>query len=106
MSISRIDFDKHTDLILKANQFIHDEDKKIQILDVREDTERDHAFIKGTIRLAVDLFIALKPHCASLKLTANTNCMILLYARDVNSLVLDLPSTTDPLINLEPIASS
>ena len=31
VSISRIDFDKHTDLILKANQFIHDEDKKIQI---------------------------------------------------------------------------
>ena len=31
LSISRIDFDKHTDLILKANQFITHEDKKIQI---------------------------------------------------------------------------
>ena len=26
-------------------------DKKIQIIDVREDTERDHAFIKGTIHM-------------------------------------------------------
>tara|TARA_Y100000817_G_scaffold309299_1_gene298224 strand:- start:4072 stop:5025 length:954 start_codon:yes stop_codon:yes gene_type:complete len=31
LSISRIDFDKHTDLILEANQFIPDDDKKIQI---------------------------------------------------------------------------
>ena len=30
---------------------IREEDKKIQILDVREDTERDHAFIKGTIHI-------------------------------------------------------
>ncbi len=31
LSISRIDFDKHTDLILEANQSIPDDDKKIQI---------------------------------------------------------------------------
>ena len=31
LSISRIDFDKHTDLILEANQYIPDDDKKIQI---------------------------------------------------------------------------
>ena len=31
LSISRIDFDKHTDLILKANQLIEDESNKIQI---------------------------------------------------------------------------
>ena len=31
LSISRIDFDKHTDLLLEANQFIKDGDKKIQI---------------------------------------------------------------------------
>ena len=31
LSISRIDFDKHTDLILKANQLIKDESNKIQI---------------------------------------------------------------------------
>ena len=27
------------------------DDKKIQIIDVREDTERDHAHIKGTIHM-------------------------------------------------------
>ena len=32
----------------KLNE-LRDEDKNIQILDVREDTERDHASIKGTI---------------------------------------------------------
>ena len=31
LSISRIDFDKHTDLILKANQLIQDPKKKVQI---------------------------------------------------------------------------
>ena len=31
VSISRIDFDKHTDIILKANQLITDENKKIQL---------------------------------------------------------------------------
>jgi len=30
---------------------IKEEDKKIQILDVREDTERDHAQVKGTIHI-------------------------------------------------------
>jgi len=30
---------------------IREEDKKIQILDVREDTERDHAHVKGTIHI-------------------------------------------------------
>ena len=34
----------------KLNE-LRDEDKKIQILDVREDTERDHAHIKGTIHI-------------------------------------------------------
>ena len=27
------------------------DDKKIQIIDVREDTERDHAYVKGTIHM-------------------------------------------------------
>ena len=30
---------------------IRQEDKEIQIIDVREDTERDHAFVKGTIHI-------------------------------------------------------
>ena len=34
----------------KLNE-LRDENKKIQILDVREDTERDHAHIKGTIHM-------------------------------------------------------
>ena len=34
----------------KLNE-LREEDKKVQILDVREDTERDHAYIKGTIHI-------------------------------------------------------
>ena len=34
----------------KLNE-LREEDKKIQILDVREDTERDHAHVKGTIHI-------------------------------------------------------
>ena len=30
---------------------LRQENKKIQIIDVREDTERDHAHIKGTIHM-------------------------------------------------------
>ena len=30
---------------------LREENKKIQILDVREDTERDHASVKGTIHI-------------------------------------------------------
>ena len=34
----------------KLNE-LRDQDKKIQILDVREDTEREHAHVKGTIHI-------------------------------------------------------
>ena len=34
----------------KLNE-LRETDKKIQILDVREDTERDHAYVKGTIHI-------------------------------------------------------
>ena len=34
----------------KLNE-LREGDKKIQILDVREDTERDHAHVKGTIHI-------------------------------------------------------
>ena len=37
----------------KLNE-IREEDKKVQILDVREDTERDHAHIKGTIHIKLN----------------------------------------------------
>ena len=34
----------------KLNE-LREEDKEIQILDVRDDTERDHAHVKGTIHI-------------------------------------------------------
>ena len=34
----------------KLNE-LREDDSKIQIIDVREDTERDHAHIKGTIHM-------------------------------------------------------
>lgn len=34
----------------KLNE-LREEDKNIQILDVREDTERDHAYVQGTIHI-------------------------------------------------------
>ena len=34
----------------KLNE-LREDDKKIQILDIREDTERDHAHVKGTIHI-------------------------------------------------------
>ena len=34
----------------KLNE-LREENKKIQILDVRDDTERDHAHIRGTIHM-------------------------------------------------------
>ena len=37
----------------KLNE-LRDEDKNIQILDVREDTERDHAHVKGTIHIKLN----------------------------------------------------
>ncbi len=37
----------------KLNE-LRQEDKKIQILDVRDDTERDHASVKGTIHIKLN----------------------------------------------------
>ena len=37
----------------KLNE-LREEDKNIQILDVREDTERNHAFVKGTIHIKLN----------------------------------------------------
>ena len=42
----------NTNLYFRGNSIItKGDDKKIQIIDVREDTERDHAHIKGTIHM-------------------------------------------------------
>ena len=42
---------KSSEITVHRLNEIRDEDKKIQIIDVREDTERDHAFVKGTIHI-------------------------------------------------------
>lgn len=42
---------KNSEITVHKLNELRDEDKKIQILDVREDTERDHAFVKGTLHI-------------------------------------------------------
>ena len=37
-------------MLKKANE-LKEDDKKIQILDIREDTERQHAHVQGTIHI-------------------------------------------------------
>ena len=46
-----MDLYKSSEITVHKLNELREEDKKIQILDVREDTERDHAFIKGTIHM-------------------------------------------------------
>ena len=46
-----MDLYKSSEITVHKLNELREEDKKIQILDVREDTERDHAFIKGTIHI-------------------------------------------------------
>ena len=42
---------KNKEITVHELNELRESDKNIQILDVREDTERDHAFIKGTIHI-------------------------------------------------------
>tara|TARA_Y100000590_G_scaffold412416_1_gene507371 strand:+ start:193 stop:525 length:333 start_codon:yes stop_codon:yes gene_type:complete len=42
---------KNSEITVHQLNDLRNEDKKIQILDVREDTEREHAHIKGTIHM-------------------------------------------------------
>ena len=44
-----MDLYKSSEITVHQLNELREENKKIQILDVREDTERDHAHIKGTI---------------------------------------------------------
>ena len=46
-----MDLYKNSEITVHKLNELWEEDKKIQILDVREDTERDHAHIKGTIHI-------------------------------------------------------
>ena len=42
---------KNSEITVHKLNEIRDEDKNVQILDVREDTERDHAYVKGSIHI-------------------------------------------------------
>ena len=46
-----MDIYKSSEITVHKLYDLREEDKKIQILDVREDTEREHAHIKGTIHI-------------------------------------------------------
>ena len=49
--VVRMNLYNSTEITVHKLNELREEDKKIQILDVREDTERDHAHIKGTIHI-------------------------------------------------------
>ena len=42
---------KNSEITVHQLNELREENKRIQILDIREDTERDHAHIKGTIHI-------------------------------------------------------
>ena len=46
-----MDMYKSSEITVHKLNELRNEDKNIQIIDVREDTERDHASIKGTIHI-------------------------------------------------------
>ena len=46
-----MDLFKSSEITVHELSRLKEQDKKIQIIDVREDTERDHAYIKGTIHI-------------------------------------------------------
>ena len=46
-----MDLYKNSEITVHELSKLREQDKKIQILDVRDDTERDHALIKGTIHI-------------------------------------------------------
>ena len=46
-----MDMYNSTEITVHQLNELRQENAKIQIIDVREDTERDHAYIKGTIHM-------------------------------------------------------
>ena len=46
-----MDLYKSSEITVQRLNELWEENKKIQIIDIREDTERDHAFVKGTIHM-------------------------------------------------------
>ena len=45
---------KSSEITVHRLNELREEDKKIQILDVREDTERHHAYVEGTIHIKLN----------------------------------------------------
>ena len=45
---------KDSEITVHKHSELRELDKKIQIIDVRDDTERDHASIKGTIHMKLE----------------------------------------------------
>jgi len=45
---------KNSEITVHKLQELREEDRNIQILDVREDTERDHAYVKDTIHIKLN----------------------------------------------------
>ena len=46
-----MDFYNSSEITVHKLNELREDNNKIQIIDVRDDTERDHAFIKGTIHM-------------------------------------------------------
>jgi len=46
-----MDFYNSSEITVHKLNELREENNKIQIIDVRDDTERDHAYIKGTIHM-------------------------------------------------------
>ena len=49
-----MDLYKSSEITVHGLNKLRDETKSIQIIDVRENTERDHAYIKGTIHIKLN----------------------------------------------------
>ena len=56
-----MDLYKSSEITVHQLNELREENKKIQILDVREDTERDHAHIKGTIHMKLSEIAEILP---------------------------------------------
>ena len=66
---------KNSEITVHKLNELREENKKIQILDVREDTEREHAHIKGTIHIKLSEIA--KRH---IELDKNKNIFVMCHA--------------------------
>ena len=65
---------KSSEITVHRLNELREDDKKIQILDVREDTERDHAHVKGTIHIKLS---EIAKRCS--ELDKNTNIFVMCH---------------------------